>query len=247
MRRRADLLEALREHGDISSHVWRGSPGGRFELLATAIVSVLFITGIWFSFTQGMHRLMTMEVPIEYMNRNPSMEILDTSFNAVRLDLSGSGALIRSLRPDQVMVRIDLNKGSAGINTFPITKDDISLPPGILLNRVEPPSVDVTLDVPMKKVLPIQVQWTSKLPPSFILAEVRLNPERIQLVGGTRLLEKIETIYTEALSLENLDLEKKEGSLTAKLILDHPSLKLGDGSIDKVKVAYVIKKRVRVK
>ena len=247
MNRKADLLEALREHGDVSAHIWRGSPGGRFELVTTAIVSLLFITGIWFSFTQGMHRLMTMEIPIEYMNRNPAMEILDTSFNAVRLDLSGSGALIRSLRPDQVTVRIDLNKGSAGINTFPITKENILLPPGILLSRVEPPSIDVTLDVPMKKVLPIQVQWMGKLPSSFILAEARLNPERVQLVGGTRLLEKIETIYTDAISLENLDLEKKEGGLSVKLILDHPSLKLGDGFSDKVKVDYVIKKRVRVR
>ena len=247
MRRSADLLDALRQHGDMSTHIWRGSPGGRFELLATAIVSFLFITGIWFSFTQGMHRLMTMEVPIEYMNRNPAMEILDTSFNAVRLDLSGSGALIRSLRPDQVTVRIDLNKGSAGINTFPISKENILLPPGILLSRVEPPSIDVTLDVPMKKVLPIQVQWVGKLPTSFILAEARPNPERVQLVGGTRLLEKIETIYTEALSLEKLDFEKKEGSLSVKLMLDHPSLKLGNGSSDKVNVAYVIKKRDRVR
>jgi hypothetical protein len=190
---------------------------------------------------------MTMEVPIEYMNRNPAMEILDTSFNAVRLDLSGSGALIRSLRPDQVTVRIDLNQGSAGINTFPISKENILLPPGILLSRVEPPSIDVTLDVPMKKVLPIQVQWVGKLPTSFILAEARLNPERVQVVGGTRLLEKIETIYTEAISLENLDLEKKRGSLLAKLVLDHPSLKLGSGSSDKVKVDYILEKRVQVR
>jgi hypothetical protein len=145
------------------------------------------------------------------------------------------------------MVRIDLNKGSAGMNTFPITKENISLPPGIMLNRVEPPSIDVTLDVPMKKVLPIQVQWVGKLPTSFILAEAKLTPERIQLVGGTRLLENIETIYTEALSQADLDLEKKEGSLSVKLMLDHPSLKLGDGVLDKVKVDYVIKKRVRVR
>jgi uncharacterized protein (TIGR00159 family) len=247
MRSRDELLEALRAHGDISNHVWRGSQGGKFELVATAVVSLLFITGIWFSFTQGMHRLVTMEVPIEYMNRNPAMEILDTSFNAVRLDLSGSGALIRSLRPDQVIVRIDLNKGSAGINTFPIKQENISLPPGILLNRVEPPSIDVTLDVPMKKVLPIQVQWVGKLPPPFLVAEAKVNPERIQLIGGTRLLENLETIYTEAVPLESLDPGKKEGRLSAKVILDHPSLKLANGSLDKVQVVYVIKKRVRVR
>ena len=84
------------------------------------------------------------------------------------------------------------------------------------------------------------------LPTSSILAEVKLDPERVQLVGGTRLLEKIETIYTEALSLDSLDLEKKEGSLSVKLILDHPSLKFGDGSSGKVKVDYVVKKRVLV-
>ena len=111
----------------------------------------------------------------------------------------------------------------------------------------EEPSIDVTLDVPMKKVLPIQVQWVGKLPPPFLVAEAKVNPERIQLIGGTRLLENIETIYTEPVPLESLDPGKKEGSLSVKVILDHPSLKLGNGSLDKVQVDYIIKKRVRVR
>jgi YbbR domain-containing protein len=187
-----------------------------------------------------MDALVTLEIPVEYMNRAPSMQILDTSTNAVRLDLSGSGALIRSVRPEQVKVRLDLSKAAVGLNAFNITQENITLPPGLVLKNVRPQAVEVTLDVLIKRAFPIQVDWVGKLPAKVRLVEAKLTPQTIQVTGESRILENVSTIYTEKVSVDRID---KSGTMTVKVALSPASLKTATESEDKVTVDYVVETR----
>ncbi|MCK7512485.1 MAG: hypothetical protein MZV70_56250 [Desulfobacterales bacterium] len=105
-------------------------------------MSLLFIAGFWFSISRGLETLVTFDVPIEYQNRDPNMEIVHASVNSVRLNLSGSGTLVKSIRPDQVRVRLDLSNSAAGPEHFMRSPaSNISLPPGIVLKEVAPQNV----------------------------------------------------------------------------------------------------------
>lgn len=179
--RRELLTEMLQEHLGAPSKHWGYLRREKLELGMAALVSVLFITATWFSFTKGLDTLTTLEVPIEYMNRDPGMEILDTSVNNVKLNLSGSGALIKSLRPEQIKVRLDLSKAVVGENAFNISSDTITLPPGVFLKNVEPQSVEVTLDVPAKKEVPVQVDWVESCPLSFSSSGQNWIPKKLKL------------------------------------------------------------------
>jgi uncharacterized protein (TIGR00159 family) len=212
----------------------------RLRLAAAAAVSVLLVAGLWLSFTQGRDTLLELEVPVEYTSRAPGIEIVEASVNSVDLQLSGSGALIRSLRPDQVQVRLDLESAAAGTNEFTITTSDISLPPGIVLKTVTPRQVTVTLDRLIRKRLPVQVDWTGTLPPNRIMTTVRLDPQYVEIIGGNRLLENMTTVYTQKVPLDDLT---ESDTLTVGLALEAASLKVAPGSREKVTVEYILRKR----
>jgi len=212
----------------------------KFEISVAALISVLFVMGTWYSFSRGMEKLMTLETPIDYMNRNPEMEILETSVNGVSLNLSGSGPLIKSLRPENVMVRIDLNKAVIGTNEFTISKENISLPPGVLLKSVKPAAVKVVLDTQIRKGLPIQADWVGELPQGLILVAAGLDPESVEVIGRNNILKNISTIYTNKIFLNSI---KGTGMITVNLALTPASLKLAQGSKDKVQISYVVKQR----
>ena len=238
--REEDLSGILLEHIGADSN-----QGGRLEkenlkLIVAAFVSVFFIAGIWFSFTRGIDTMITLEVPLDYVNRDPVMEILATSVNTVQLDLSGSGALVKSIQPGRVKVRLDLSAAVVGKNTFTVTPESITLPPGILLKNVEPAVVDVTLDVPAKKELPVQVDWVGKLPGNVVLSGVSLDPEKVHVIGGTEILRNTATIYTEKVSVDHF---KETGTMSVKLALNPASLKIAPDSKDRVTVQYVVKER----
>ncbi|MGD8522429.1 MAG: diadenylate cyclase [Desulfobacterales bacterium] len=229
------LKQHLQEHMGIATKKQQFMRREMLETAMAAILSIVFITGIWFNVTRGRDTLVTLEIPIEYMNRDSEMEILNTSVNAVSLDLSGSGALIKSIKPDQVDVRLDLSKAVAGSNSFTITRENISLPPGIVLKNVYPNEVDVDLDVTIKKKLAVQIDWVGKLPDHLVLVEASIDPLSVEVIGGKRILEDIATLYTEKVPLDKL---KENGNISAKLALRPASLKIAPGSKDKISIKY---------
>ncbi|MCP4351961.1 MAG: DisA protein [Desulfobacterales bacterium] len=206
-----------------------------------AFFSVLFIIITWFIVARGLNTLITLEVPLEYMNRDPAMDILDTSADSVRLHISGSDVLIKSIRPERIRAKIDMGKAAPGFNAFPITDENITLPPGILLTKVDPEVIEIDVDVPIIKELPVQVDWVGKLDKSHILEHVRIYPEKIRLSGNSRILNDISTIYTEKISVGKI---KQSGKITVSLALNPATLKTAPGSPDRVTVEFVVKERL---
>ena len=210
------------------------------EITAAAMLSIMFITGIWFSVSRGQDTLVSLDIPIDYINRTTGTEIVDTSVKTVSLVLSGSRALVKSVSPDKVAVRLDLNKSVIGKNSFTITSERISLPPGIVLREVTPSEVEVLIDETIQKELPVQIDWVGKLSDNMILVDSVTDPAKVAVVGGKRILEEIMTIYTEKVLLDNLS---GEGEITANLALSPPSLKIAPGFKDKVRIQYLIRER----
>jgi diadenylate cyclase len=240
IKQKSTLESNIQEHLGTPAIKKRYQRKERLETATAALLSIIFITGIWFSVSRGQTTLFSLDIPIEYLNQKPGMEIVNTSAKSVNLVLSGSGALIKSITPDQVSVRLDLSKAVIGPNTFNVTAGNISLPPGILLKEVNPPAVEVDLDETLKKELPVQIDWTGKLPPDSILSVFKMDPETVEVVGGKRFLEKMTTLYTEKIPLDNL---RGQGEITAKLALNPASLKIAPGSKDKVTIDYRVQKR----
>ena len=235
------LSHALKKHlkmPDISPA--RQRERERLKLAAAGCISFLIMAGIWFGFTRSQDTIVALNVPIEYVNRPSNFDILDTSVDEARLQLLGSSALIKSLGPGQVGVRVDLSKAAEGRNTFPITQADIILPPGISLNKIRPATIDVTLDIPATKELTVQVDWTGRLPENTVLTNVSVSPETVKVIGGSKTLEKVNTLYTSPVRLDTLS---KSGSSTAEIVLSPPSLKLAPSYSERVTVHYRLEEK----
>jgi DNA integrity scanning protein DisA with diadenylate cyclase activity len=240
IRRKRTLEENLQEHLGTAAVKKGVARKEGLEIAIAALLSIVFITGIWFSVSRGQDTLVSLDIPVDYTNRADGTEIVDTSVKSVSLVLSGSGALVKSVTPDQVNVRLDLSNAVIGQNSFAITPDNISLPPGIVLREVTPPLIDVVMDETIRKQLPVQIDWAGKLSPDLILLDFTLDPEKIEIMGGKRILEKITTVYTEKVPLDNLS---GKGEITAKLVLNPAALKIAPGSKDKVTIQYLIRNR----
>jgi hypothetical protein len=238
-----ELVQILRQHLHLSDGLeFQEKKRERLKFSLAAVLSLLIITGIWFGFTRSRDTVLAFNVPIEYVNRPENLEILNTSSNEVRVQVNGSSALITSLRPSQVQVRVDLSEATEGDIPFHITSANIGLPPGVFLNKVEPPTVRVILSRSITKELPIQVDWVGRLPEGLILVNAKLTPNTVQVIGGSETLDTISTIYTAPVRLENLT---KSISTKVNLVLTPPSIKLAPEASAVVTVNYTLEPRKR--
>jgi len=67
-----------------------------------------------------------------------------------------------------------------------------------------------------------------------------VEPGVVTVIGGSRILEKITTIYTEKISLDNIS---KTGRLAVNLALNPASLKVVEASNGKIAITFTVSKR----
>ncbi len=220
-----------------------GEGAARREALrlgAAAALCLVFVSAVWFTIARGRDTLINLRVPVEFLNRKPDMDLQQTSTGTVDLQLGGSEILMKSLRAEQVRVRLDLSSAEPGLNSLQIRPENVTLPPGILLRKIEPPFVEVNLDRPTRKVVPIQADWTGRLVNHLAVTAVRLKPDRIELTGGKRVLEGISTVYTEKIPLERIE---KSGEVKTSLVINPPSLRTPPDFNGVVTVVYQVAER----
>lgn len=240
MHSRADLEETLRRHMGVASETKNGPSRQRLKIGAAALASVVFIFSVWFLLTRGLTTLVTLDIPVKYVELDPGMEIVSTSVSTVRLHLSGSQLLLESIQPNQVQVQIDLSTATAGYNVFPINAASITLPPGILLTKVEPRAVEMEIDTYLTLTFPVQVDWAGKLDENLILTSATTIPETVRLRGNSRALNQIDTIYTEKARLEPI---RQSGTVSLGLAISHLPVAVASGSADTLQVAYTVTPR----
>ncbi|NDY70679.1 DisA protein [Desulfobacter hydrogenophilus] len=209
------------------------------ELLVAAMVCLLCTTGLWLSFSRGMETLANYDVPIEFMNSDKKMNITYTSASRARLLISGARPLINALTLDQMSIKISLDGTAVGKNKLTITRQNVQLPPGIRLKNIEPDQVELTLDTMVEKRVPVQADFSGKLPEGLIMSNLRVMPETVKITGGELTMERLTTVFTEKIHLENLT---TSGVINVGLVMNPATLR-PDEKHKKVQIRYTISKK----
>jgi uncharacterized protein (TIGR00159 family) len=197
----------------------------RKKLILAATACLLFVTSVWFGIARSSNTLVSYDIPIEFLNNDPEMEVIETSVSSVKVHLSGSSFLVKSLRPGQIRVRTSISGAKVGKNEIPITLQDVTLPPGILLNKIDPPRVEVLIGKPTLNLVPVQVDWAGKLPDHLMLTDVKISPDAVVVSGRSSDIKNVATVYTEKVDLGRI---RWSGKRKVALVLEQPSLKLPD-------------------
>jgi hypothetical protein len=116
----------------------------KVAILLLVIVSWLLIT-----FRQG--EILTVTAPIKFHNLPETLTMTRSFPEEVDLQLKAYSNLIASPKSLDVVVDIDLSKAKEGGNSFQVRKEDIKLPPGVVVANIERSTVRVTAERKARK------------------------------------------------------------------------------------------------
>ncbi len=236
-----ELLEIL------SSHTGKEKNNGIenwkeiVEFGIAGLACFVLITGLWFGLSRGKEILKTINVPVEYTDIKEGFDIIEASTNTIDLHLSGSTPLLKSLKPETIKVLLKLGDTAVGPNSFTISMDNIVLPPGVNLKKVEPQTVELVMGGVVQRKLPVQIDWSGKLAENLILESATPEPAVIEVAGVSPGIEKVTTLYTEKIALESIK-ESGTGTLQAGIIIYPASLKISEKA-GTVSIKYTAKQR----
>jgi len=207
--------------------------------LGLKITAVLLSILLWvFATSRGLSEIV-LDVPLEFKNIPPRLELMYYDVKAVSLNIKGQERLIRTIRPTDIRVWIDLTKAKKGEGIYAINKNNISLPLTVTVKNITPSSVKVSLEESVSrtvKVRPIVVGIPEK---GYYIKSISVVPQTVDLEGASSKIKKVDKVKTEP-----LDVTGRSETLTKDLKLDVSGMNIRT-KVDEVMVKVVIAKEIR--
>jgi uncharacterized protein (TIGR00159 family) len=202
--------------------------------IAFALVLVLW------GFIAGQQRTeMWLTVPFEYRNIPTNMEIAGELVNKVEVGIRGPRGVISGVSQDQVRAHIDLSQGLRGLNYARITTDNIRIPVGTEVTKINPSSMRIRLEDVKTRSVQVKAQFIGKLPQPLRLETVWVEPHFVVLQGPESRLTKVREVLTEPIDLSSITENTK---ISVGVDVNFPQIRLAPNQPSHVAVEIKIAK-----
>lgn len=202
--------------------------------IAFALVLVLW------GFIAGQQRTeMWLTVPFEYRNIPTNMEIAGELVNKVEVGIRGPRGVISGVSQDQVRAHIDLSQGLRGLNYVRITTDNIRIPVGTEVTKINPSSIRIRLEDVKTRSVQVKAQFIGKLPQPLRLETVWVEPHFVVLQGPESRLTKVREVLTEPIDLSSITENTK---ISVGVDVNFPQIRLAPNQPSHVAVEIKIEK-----
>jgi YbbR domain-containing protein len=167
-------------------------------------LSLLFALFLWY-FVVGEDKVdMNVTIPVEIVNLPRDLIISNQFKKQLEVTISGQRSLIRGLTEQHISRSIDLSKVSPGTLVIQHQPDSISLPRGLSILRIQPPTLTLLLDQLIKKELSIKPILIGKVDKDYKLESVVAEPSTLEISGPKAILGKEEILNTSSIDINGL-------------------------------------------
>jgi YbbR domain-containing protein len=193
-----------------------------FSNLSLKILAVLLAVFMWIYVTYRGQSEIAFDAPIAFKNVPKGLELLRTSSKTATLNLRGQERLLKSLRPVDISVVVDLSNAKRGETTYYLDKNSVVVPGTVDILRVDPTSVRIMLDEAQVKTFPVKASVIGTPEKGFRIVSVEVNPSSVTVEGARSELARIAVLRTETVDVTGFDSDIKE---TARLNINGKNIR----------------------
>ena len=169
------------------------------------LLSVLFAMFLWY-FVVGEDKVdMNVTIPVEIVNLPRDLVISNQFKKQLEVTISGQRSLIQGLPEQHISRSIDLSKVSPGTVVIQHQPDSISLPRGLNILRIQPPTLTLLLDRLIQKKLDIKPILFGKVHKDYMLGSVVPDPPTLEISGPQAILGKEKILETNPIDINGLN------------------------------------------
>ena len=122
-----------------------------FRNLWPKLAIFVLVVASWLLITFRQGEILTVTAPIKFHNLPETLTMTRSYPEEVDLQLKAYSNLVASPKSLDVVVDLDLSKAKEGGNSFQIRKEDIKLPPGVVVASIERSTIRVTAERKVRK------------------------------------------------------------------------------------------------
>mgnify|MGYP003574906354 CR=1 FL=1 len=125
----------------------------------------------------------------------------------VSFTIEGPRAFVRTVADREDRLVIDLNRANTKKQlSFQIGIDptQLSLPFGMVVERVNPRRLNIRLEKKASKIVPVRLHFTGQLPEKLSLGKTEISPAEVEVYGPRSLIQSLKELPTRPIELETL-------------------------------------------
>lgn len=194
------------------------------ENIALKAAAVVLAIILWFFVVSRGQTEMSLTVPVEYSGIPAGLEIASREVKSANIVVRTHESLSRNIRQEMVRVFVDVSKAKKGEGVFPIRNDDVKLPYGASVVKIEPATVKVVFEETVSKTVAIVPDITGSPESGYYVKSVEVRPKEMVVQGAKSAVRKVGAVKTEPIDITGLTedfrqevgLKLQEGSLRSK-------------------------------
>ncbi len=185
------------------------------KLLAFACAIVLFgyVHG-----TQNAQRIMAVDLVALLPPANENRVLTSDLPTSVRVSLHGPRSLVSDLRSEDLgTLQLDLRSAKPG--RIPLEPSMLNIPGGVVVDSIDPPSVDIAWDEVVTRDVNVQVFVTGEPMDGFaVKSQPTVDPQTVRATGPRQIVDALRVARAEPFDVSGVG----EGIHTRTLSLDRP-------------------------
>ncbi len=143
--------------------------------------------------------------PVSYINLPKNLEIVSQPIASVSLFVSIPHNEVGKINPSQFQLQVDLSGAEPGENNFALRRSDVLAPKQVTISKIQPSSLDLTLEERVEKLLPIKPVFKGELGDGYVIEKAEVTPAEIIVHGPQSILDGLDQIETKALDIQGLN------------------------------------------
>jgi YbbR domain-containing protein len=172
-----------------------------FRHLGLKFLSVAVALGLWFTVAGEQTVERSLRVPLELVNRDERLELVEPPPTAVDVRVRGRSGLVSQLDQGDVMAMLDLATARPGRRFFHLSRGQVRAPFGVEVVEVAPASISLRFERTVARRVPVAPVTEGEPATGYLAAKARAEPPTVEVAGPESAVERVREVATEPVSL----------------------------------------------
>jgi len=173
--------------------------------LGLKVVALALAVAAWWFVAGESKVLVSFTIPLEMRNVPKGLTMTNKPEREVEVRLSGASSLLSGMRPSEISAGVDLTAARAGRQNFTLDDRAVKVPPGIMVQRIFPPSIEVILDRTERRTVPVSARIGGGAAVRRRVAKVEIDPPSVEVEALPEEFSRMPVVYTEEVVPERTD------------------------------------------
>lgn len=160
------------------------------------VLAILLALACWYV-VSGQEKVETwLEVPLEFVNLPPRMEITSGLVSKLQVRIRGTSNQVRSLNVGRLAYKLDLGKINVGTNVIPLVPESMTITSAVEVVEISPTRLELVADVVVSKTVPVKLDWAGLPGDDVQFRNATVFPDTVTVTGFASALESVNSIPT---------------------------------------------------